>query len=182
MKCGVTFALCIYIFDNIIVIENTLQILELLTKSLIELPVSSENALSIHKLSLWFDHVVPLVFDADVDIQQNAINAVGNVIPLMMVSKHQSHPDWQKHRTTIISKYAKEIATLFQKDNNKWHLIWCHCVQILDIEIPRSATTLNAYLGIVEPALRSNVPERRAEGYLCWRVSKKYYFRYCAVH
>lgn len=126
----------------------------------------------MQKLSLWFEHVMPLEFDADADIQQNAINAVEQVMPLLMVSKHQSHPEWGKHRNNIINKYVKEIGASFQKGNARWHRTWCHCVQILDIEIPRSATTLNAFLGIVEPALRSVIPMRRAEGYLCWRVSK----------
>lgn len=120
---------------------------------------------------MWFNHVVPLIFDVDDDIQQNAINAVERMMPLLMISKHQLLPDWSRHRNVIITKYVKEIGALFQKDNARWHHTWCHCVRILDIEIPRSATTLNAFLGIVEPALRSVIPMRRAEGYLCWRVS-----------
>lgn len=148
-----------------------LQILELLATSLTEWPATPINALSTKKLSLWFDHVMPLELDADADIQQNAINAVEQVMPLLMVSKHQSHPEWTRHRNNIITRYVKEIGALFQKGNARWHRTWCHCVQILDIEIPRSATTLNAFLGIVEPALRSVIPMRRTEGYLCWRVS-----------
>lgn len=161
---------CVPIFDD------NLQILELLATSLTEWPAIQENALTTQKLSLWFDHVVPLEFDTDADIQKNAIDAVEKVMPLLMVSKHQSHPDWTKYRNTIINKYVKEIGILFQKDNARWHRTWCHCVQILDIEIPRSATTLNAFLGIVEPALRSVIPMRRAEGYLCWRVSSGFPF------
>lgn len=153
--------------------------MELLATSLTEWPATPENALSPQKLSLWFDHVIPLEFDADTDIQDNAINAVEKVIPILMVSKHQSHPDWPKHRNHIITKYVKDIANLFQKDNARWHRIWCHCVQILDIEIPRSATTLNAFLAIVEPALRSSYTMRRAEGYLCWRVSFHPYMNLC---
>lgn len=145
--------------------------MELLATSLTEWPATPENALSPQKLSLWFDHVLPLEFDADADIQQNAINAVEMVIPLLMVSKHQSHPDWPKYRNNVITKYVKEISVLFQMNSPQWYRTWCHCVQVLDIEIPRSATTLNAFLGIVEPALRSVIPMRRAEGYLCWRVS-----------
>lgn len=145
--------------------------MELLATSLTEWPATPENALSPQKLSLWFEHVLPSEFDADADIQQNAINAVEMVMPLLMVSKHQSHPDWPKHRNNVITKYVKEISVLFQKNSPQWYRTWCHCVQVLDIEIPRSATTLNAFLGIVEPALRSVIPMRRAEGYLCWRVS-----------
>lgn len=122
------------------------------------------------KLGLWLDHVMPLEFDSDVDIQQNAINAVEMVIPLMIASKHHSHSEWTRYRNVIVSKYVKEIDTIFRKNSPQWYHIWCHCVQILDVEIPRSASTLNAFLGIVEPALRSGIPMRRAEGYLCWRV------------
>lgn len=43
-------------------------------------------------------------------------------------------------------------------------------MQLLDVEIPRSATVLNQFLSIVEPALRSTSMERRSEAYICWRV------------
>lgn len=130
-----------------------------------------EHALSQNHMDLWYYHVIPLMFHSQEDIQCNSINAIGKVIPYLMLSKHQNHPYWPKLRSEILTSYTKEINAMFLQNNPQWHLIWCHFVRILDIDIPRSATTLNAFLCIVEPALRSSIPTRRAEGYLCWRVS-----------
>lgn len=69
-----------------------------------------------------------------------------------------------------ICSYTKNIFALFIQNSAKWHILWCYFLRLMDIDIPRSASTLNAFLTIVEPALRSSVPTRRAEGYLCWRV------------
>lgn len=117
---------------------------------------------------------MPLIFDSDEDIQSNAIEAVSKVVPLLITSRHQSHPHWTQVRNTILTEYTQKISSCFLHGNAKWHLVWCLCVRLLDVDIPRSASTLNAFLSIVEPALRSNVPIRRAEGYLCWRVSIYY--------
>lgn len=149
----------------------SLQILELLTKAVSTMKPTPENALKTNELELWYREIIPLMFDQDVDIQQNAITAVNAVIPIMLMSKHHSHPMWPQLRDNILGPYRQEINDLFTKNNSRWHSIWCHFVRILDIDIPRSATTLNAFLCIVEPALRSSIPARRAEGYLCWRVS-----------
>lgn len=71
----------------------------------------------------------------------------------------------------LFDSYIKEIQHQLQQNNSKWYRSWCICLQLLDTEIPRSATILNQFLGIVEPALRSTTMDRRAEAYLCWKVS-----------
>lgn len=133
--------------------------------------MSPESRMSSPEIEFWLKDVMPLIFDSDEDIQSNAIGAVNEVIPLLLASRHQSHPHWQQVRTTILTDYTQKIGGCFRQGNPKWHMVWCLCVRLLDVDIPRSASTLNAFLSIVEPALRSNVPIRRAEGYLCWRVS-----------
>lgn len=121
-------------------------------------------------VEFWLNDVLPLIFDADDDIQTNAIEAINKAIPLL-ISRHQLHSMWLQVRTNILSDYTKQIVGCFKSGSPKWHTAWCLCVRLLDVDIPRSASTLNAFLSIVEPALRSNVPIRRAEGYLCWKVS-----------
>lgn len=123
------------------------------------------------EIEFWLKEVMPLIFDTDDDIQTNAIEAVSRAIPLILASRHQLHPYWQQIRTDIIDDYTKKISTCFRQGSPKWYLTWCLSVRLLDLDIPRSASTLNSFLSIVEPALRSSVPIRRAEGYLCWRVS-----------
>lgn len=123
------------------------------------------------EIEFWLRDVMPLIFDSDDDIQTNAIDAVNKVVPLLLQSRHQSHPYWQQVRSDILTVYTKQINNSFLHNSPKWYQLWCICVRLLDLDIPRSASTLNAFLSIVEPALRSTIPIRRAEGYLCWRVS-----------
>ncbi|XP_055318970.1 telomere-associated protein RIF1 [Sitodiplosis mosellana] len=146
------------------------QILELLIKVINCVKVSPETKMSPVEIEFWLKEVVPLIFDTDDDIQTNAIEAVNRAMPLLLASRYQSHPQWQRVRFEILSDYTKKINACFRQGNPKWYLAWCLCVRLLDVDIPRSASTLNAFLSIVEPALRSNVPIRRAEGYLCWRA------------
>lgn len=128
--------------------------------------------MSASEIEFWLKDVMPTIVDTDDDIQSNGIEAMNKVVPLLLASKHQSHPFWQQTRITILTDYTQKIGACFQQGNPKWYMVWCLCVRLLDVDIPRSASTLNAFLSIVEPALRSNVPIRRAEGYLCWRVSR----------
>lgn len=151
--------------------ENNFQILELLIKAISCVKISPETKMSSVDIEFWLKDVLPLIFDPDDDIQTNAIEAVSKAVPLLLASRHQAHPYWQHVRSNILTEYTKKINSSFRQDSPKWYMVWCLCVRLLDIDIPRSASTLNAFLSIVEPALRSNVPIRRAEGYLCWRVS-----------
>lgn len=152
-------------------IQMSLQILELLIKVIGCVKVSSETRMSSIEIEFWLKEVIPLIFDSDDDIQTNAIEAVKKAVPLLLSSHHQAHPHWPRVRSDILTEYTKKIQACFRQDSPKWYMAWCLCVRLLDIDIPRSASTLNAFLSIVEPALRSNIPIRRAEGYLCWRVS-----------
>lgn len=147
------------------------QILELISKVIGCINVTATAPLSEKEIEFWYKEILPLIFDSDSDIQANAIDAIDKVIPLLLASQHQSHPYWLELRNDILKHFTKKINQLFSQGNSKWYLTWCQCVRILDIDIPRSATTLNAFLSIVELALRSPIPMRRAEGYLCWRVS-----------
>lgn len=123
------------------------------------------------EIEFWLKEVFPLIFDADDDIQTNALEAIEKAMPLLITSRHQQHTQWPKVRDNILSDYTQKIVGSFKLGSPKWYTAWCLCVRLLDVDIPRSASTLNAFLSIVEPALRSNVPIRRAEGYLCWKVS-----------
>lgn len=160
------------------------------------LPLTDQNILKPAQLTFWLKTAVPLIFDGDAAIQDAAIETFEKVIPFLMMSNYHSHPDWQKTKRDTVNRYerifydnsifdrnlnnkksipfcryTKEITSLFQRNNAKWYRAWCLFIRLMDIEIPRSATILNQFLGIVEPALRSAVVTRRAEGYLCWRVS-----------
>lgn len=132
--------------------------------------ITPEIRMSPVEIEFWLKDVLPLIFDTDDDIQTNAIEAISRATPLLLASRFQSHPHWQHVRYEMLSEYTKKINICFRQQSTKWYLTWCLCVRLLDIDIPRSASTLNAFLSIVEPALRSNIPIRRAEGYLCWRV------------
>lgn len=145
--------------------------MELLIKAISCAKTSPESRMTSTEIEFWFKEVMPLIFDSDDDIQTNAIDAVNKAVPLLLSSRLQSHPHWQRARSDILSEYTKKINNCFRQGSPKWYMVWCLCVRLLDIDIPRSASTLNAFLSIVEPALRSNIPIRRAEGYLCWRVS-----------
>lgn len=133
--------------------------------------ITPEIKISPVEIEFWLKEVLPLIFDSDEDIQTNAIEAVNRAMPLLLASRFQSHPHWSHVRYEILSDYTKKINVCFRQQSPKWYLTWCLCVRLLDVDIPRSASTLNSFLSIVEPALRSNIPIRRAEGYLCWRVS-----------
>lgn len=133
--------------------------------------MTEDSPLNEREMEFWFTEIFPMIFDSDPDIQENAIAAMDKVIPLLLVSQHQLHPYWECFRSDILKDYTHKVNELFVQANAKWHFTWCQCVRILDIDIPRSATTLNAFLSIVEQALRSSTAIRRAEGYLCWRVS-----------
>lgn len=149
------------------------QMLELLTKAVGCVNVSNETKMKANEIEFWFTEVMPLIFDADDDIQTNAIKAFSKAMPLLLASRHQSHSLWPQIRVSIVNEFTQKIIACFKQNNPKWYMIWCLSVRLLDIDIPRSASTLNAFLTIVEPALRSTVPMRRAEGYLCWRVSNR---------
>lgn len=110
------------------------------------------------------------MFDTDETISDKAIETVTDVIPIILLSQHQLHPKWSNLQNMILKIYTKHITKQFINNNPKWHLLWCHCVRLLDIQIPKRATILNKFLSIVEPALRSGTPMRRAEGYYCWRI------------
>lgn len=134
--------------------------------------VSHETKMSPTEIEFWMRDVLPMIFDADDDIQTNAIEALNKALPLLIASRHQHNPMWPHIRNEILHDYTQKIISSFKSGSPKWYTAWCLCVCLLDSDIPRSASTLNAFLSIVEPALRSNVPIRRAEGYLCWKVSK----------
>lgn len=161
-----------YSRPNVLIFDSFPQILELLNKAISCAKVTSDTKMADADIELWLNGVLPLVFDADDDIQTNAIEAINKAMPLLISSRHQSHAMWPQVRTNILSDYTKKIVNCFKSGSPKWHTAWCLCVRLLDFDIPRSASTLNAFLSIVEPALRSNIPLRRAEGYLCWKVSK----------
>ncbi|XP_031630686.1 telomere-associated protein RIF1 [Contarinia nasturtii] len=146
------------------------QILELLIKVVSCIKVLPETKMTSTEIEFWLKDVFPLAFDSDEDIQTNAIKAVKTAMPMLLVSHHHSNPLWEQTRSSILNEYTVKIGNFFKHGSPKWYMTWCICVRLLDIDIPRSARTLNAFLSIVEPALRSNVPIRRAEGYLCWRV------------
>lgn len=144
--------------------------LELLAKAVGCLRVIIDNRMNSKEVVFWMKEIWPLVFDPDIDIQNNAIEAMDKVIPLLLISNHQNQQYWPKLQPEILKNYTTRVMSLFAKGNHKWYMIWCQCVRLLDVEIPRSATVLNVLLSIVEVALRSAVPQRRAEGYICWRV------------
>lgn len=125
------------------------------------------------EIEFWMRNVLPLIFDTDDDIQTNAIEAINKALPLLIASRHENDPIWPQIRNEILHDYTQKIISSFKSGSSKWYTAWCLCVRLLDSDIPRSASTLNAFLSIVEPALRSNVTMRRAEGYLCWKVSKQ---------
>lgn len=55
---------------------------------------TTENKLKFKELKLWYQDVIPLIFDADKEIQINALSAVEKVLPFFKLSEYQKHENW----------------------------------------------------------------------------------------
>lgn len=125
------------------------------------------------RTDFWLYQALPLVLHPNQDIQMSAIKAMNCVLPALLATNYQTDPKWDVLQSQLLDVYVTKIRELFHRKNANWHLIWNICIRLLDVQIPRSASTLNLFLSLVEPALRCHDPKRRAEGYLCWRVSDR---------
>lgn len=133
--------------------------------------VTSNVELTQARVDFWLYQVLPLVLYPKQDIQSSAIKAVNSVLSSLLRTDYQSNQKWEVLQNEILEQYVTKIREFFDRKNANWYLIWNICIRLLDVQIPRSASTLNLFLSLVEPALRCHDPKRRAEGYLCWRVS-----------
>jgi Rap1-interacting factor 1 N terminal len=149
--------------------KKTLTILKRFT-----LECSFENideSLHAQFLEIWFKRILPLLFDgADPEVRDAAIDVVAAFVPQLKFTKYQEVPSWSSTKAKIVDKYSKEIENLRTTANENWAKIWCLTMQILDVEIVRSAVLINQFLNIVEKGFRSGDLKIRAESFVCWRI------------
>jgi Rap1-interacting factor 1 N terminal len=132
---------------------------------------SIEESLHPQFLEIWFKRILPLLFDGtDTEVRDAAIEVVAALVPQLKFTKYQQVPSWASTKSKIVDKYSKEIENLRTTANENWAKIWCLTMQILDVEIVRSAVLINQFLNIVEKGFRSADLKIRAESFVCWRV------------
>lgn len=59
------------------------------------------------QLTLWYDHVLTLMFDPDILIQDAALAAIESAIPHMLNAKHHEHPNWDTSKKFLISRLVR---------------------------------------------------------------------------
>lgn len=65
---------------------------------------SEANLLKPTQLTFWFKNAFNLVFDENVDIQNSALNVFEKILPFILLSDHQAHPDWGKIKGNITNR------------------------------------------------------------------------------
>ncbi|XP_055919185.1 telomere-associated protein RIF1 isoform X2 [Eupeodes corollae] len=119
----------------------------------------------------WTTDILPLIFDEDKEIQKSAIAAMETVVRCGFDFKIlHSLPGWNALKTKIVQSYSKEIPKYREVSNSCWYKIWCLLIRILDKEIVKGASTINAFLSIVELGFRSPDYNVRTEAFYCWKV------------
>lgn len=78
--------------------------MELLKKSLSMLQPTRQNALTHEQITIWYNSIIPLVFDNNPQIQDTTISAVSKLIPFLLISRHQAHIHWTKLKHDILTK------------------------------------------------------------------------------
>ncbi|SPP74416.1 blast:Telomere-associated protein RIF1 [Drosophila guanche] len=158
--------------------QNYCTMINLLTSSCKTSGLIGTSFTDNELVEFWLGEILPLMFDADQNIQNCAVAAMAEALVALDVSVIHAASCWQQLRSDFVDKYLPLIGEMRDAKNSNWHKIWTLLVQIMDEELLRGCTYINKFLSVVELGFRNVDHAVRSESFLCWRVLIKIFAAY----
>lgn len=152
--------------------------LDLLTSTCKTTGLVGSKIVSDEMIQFWLSDILPLMFDTDRAIQTKAVEAFEQGLASMDVETIHNSKEWSALKSSLSNTQAPKIHKLREERNHHWHRVWCYMIRILDKELLKGASTINAFLAIVELGFRSPDNTVRAESFLCWRLLIEIFAKY----
>ncbi|XP_075165147.1 rap1 interacting factor 1 [Haematobia irritans] len=154
------------------------SMLDLLTSTCKTTGLVGSKIVSDEMIQFWLSDILALMFDTDRAIQTKAVEAFEQGLASMDVQKIHNSKEWPALKASLASVQAPKIHKLREERNPHWHRVWGYMIRILDKELLKGASTINAFLAIVELGFRSTDNTIRAESFLCWRLLIEIFAKY----
>lgn len=152
--------------------------LDLLTSTCKTTGLVGSKIVSDEMIEFWLSDILPLMFDTDRAIQTKAVEAFEQGLASMDIKTIHSSKQWNALKSAMSTQHAPKIHKLREERNRHWHRVWGYMIRILDKELLKGASTINAFLSIVELGFRSTDNTIRAESFLCWRLLIEIFAKY----
>lgn len=152
--------------------------LDLLTSTCKTTGLVGSKIVSDEMIQFWLSDILALMFDTDRAIQTKAVEAFEQGLTSMDVQTIHNSKEWPALKAALASVQAPKIHKLREDRNPHWHRVWGYMIRILDKELLKGASTINAFLAIVELGFRSTDNTIRAESFLCWRLLIEIFAKY----
>lgn len=152
--------------------------LDLLTSTCKTTGLVGSKIVSDEMIQFWLSDILALMFDADRAIQTKAVEAFEQGLASMDVNTIHGSKEWPALKASLASVQAPKIHKLREERNPHWHRVWGYMIRILDKELLKGASTINAFLAIVELGFRSTDNTIRAESFMCWRLLIEIFAKY----
>jgi hypothetical protein len=68
-----------------------------------------DESLHTQCIKFWFKDILPLLFDAEDEIKEAAIDAVSAFVPQLKFTKYQTMTIWNSTKTAIVDKYVLQM-------------------------------------------------------------------------
>ncbi|XP_013114554.1 telomere-associated protein RIF1 [Stomoxys calcitrans] len=154
------------------------SMLDLLTSTCKTTGLVGSKIVSDEMIQFWLSDILALMFDTDRAIQTKAVEAFEQGLASMDVQKIHNSKEWPALKASLASVQAPKIHKLREERNPHWHRVWGYMIRILDKELLKGASTINAFLAIVELGFRSTDNTIRAESFMCWRLLIEIFAKY----
>ncbi|XP_061388032.1 telomere-associated protein RIF1 [Musca vetustissima] len=154
------------------------SMLDLLTSTCKTTGLVGSKIVSDEMIQFWLSDILALMFDTDRAIQTKAVEAFEQGLTSMDVQTIHNSKEWPALKASLASVQAPKIHKLREERNPHWHRVWGYMIRILDKELLKGASTINAFLAIVELGFRSTDNTIRAESFLCWRLLIEIFAKY----
>ncbi|KAM7344307.1 rap1 interacting factor 1 isoform 2-T2 [Cochliomyia hominivorax] len=154
------------------------SMLDLLTSTCKTTGLVGSKIVSDEMIEFWLTDILPLMFDTERAIQSKAVEAFEQGLASMDVNIIHNSKHWSALKSAMCSQHAPKIHKLREDRNRHWYRVWGYMIRILDKELLKGASTINAFLSIVELGFRSTDNTIRAESFLCWRLLIEIFAKY----
>jgi hypothetical protein len=71
-----------------------------------------DESLHTQCIKFWFEDILPLMFDAEDEIRDAAIDAVSAFVPQLKFTKYQTMTIWNGTKTAIVDKYVVRMTVV----------------------------------------------------------------------
>lgn len=152
------------------------QMLKMLNRML-----KTNPSLTVEKSNFWFKHIVPLLLDDDLNIQNECIKTLEAFIPILRNSSYETHPNWTEYKYKIANEYTDKIGEI-STENENWYKIWSICFKLMGRDLLTQAKEINKFLRVVEVAFRQGTSPMKTNAYKCWYTFAQTFIHYDELH